>query len=542
MERLLIRVLQMSLAGSAVILGILLLRLVLRRAPGRFRYLLWSAAAFRLCVPVTLPSPISLFRLFRGSAVGGADYTPVGIVQPLENAVPAVKGGAGVSSPVITTESAAVSSSFPWLRLFAWVWLWVLAGLLVYSLVSALLLRRRLQKAVRLEGRVYQADRIGTPFLMGLFRPRIYVPWGLEGKDLDYALAHEQVHLRRGDHWWRLLAWLILCVHWFDPLCWLAYLFMGRDMEVSCDEAVLERFGDVRREYSETLLHIAGGKRLSYPAPPAFGESGVVGRVRNVLRWKRAKGWVTVTALCLCLLFIAACATDPAVSGKLNLNPDGTLGKLAWGMSPVEAKALDSRLKTPESTDPVHDFLLLEGVNILGHTGDALLTFGKYSLEGDLHMDPEGTPVLISIRLVFPGEVSVTDALTGLFGEPEKHALSLNHDPDVENGLFRPWFDPREMPEDQWYWHSEETVLDLVPLEHLRITYPNAAEQIWASRVSPEDYWLQTAWYARFAYEAYVDVREDGDTKKTYVTISGDAPAFRRYLAAEYGKMTNGKS
>ncbi len=541
MERLLIRVLQMSLAGGAVILGILLLRLVLRRAPGRFRYLLWSAAAFRLCVPVTLPSPISLFRLFRGGAVGGGDYTPVGIVQPLENAVPALRGGT-VSAPVAAAQTAAVPSPFPWLRLLAWVWLGVLAGLLAYSLVSALLLRRRLAGAVRLEGRVYQADGIGTPFLMGFFHPRIYIPWGLEGKDLDYALAHERVHLRRGDHWWRLLAWLILCVHWFDPLCWLAYLFMGRDMEVSCDEAVLERFGDVRREYSESLLHIAGGKRLSSPAPPAFGESSVVSRVRNVLRWKRAKGWVTVTALCLCLLFIAACATDPVVSGKLNLNPDGTLGKFTWGMSPAEAKALDSRLKTPESTDPIHDFLLLEGVNVLGHTGNALLTFCKYSLEGDLHMDPEGTPVLISIRLVFPGEVSVTDALTGLFGEPEKHALSLNHDPDVKNGLFRPWFDPRELPEDRWYWHSGETVLDLVPLEHLRITYPNAAEQIWASRVSPEDYWLQTAWYARFAYEAYVDVREDGDTKKTYVTISGDAPAFRRYLAAEYGKMTNGKS
>ena len=541
MERLLIRVLQMSLAGSAVILGILLLRLVLRRAPGRFRYLLWSAAAFRLCVPVTLPSPISLFRLFRGRAVGGRDYTPVGLLQPLEKAVPAVRTGAAVSSPALAAQTAAAPLPFPWLRLFAWVWLGVLAGLLAYSLVTALLLRRRLAGAVWLEGRVYEADRIGSPFLMGLFRPRIYIPRGLEGKDLDCVLAHEQVHLRRGDPWWRLLAWLILCVHWYNPLCWLAYLFMGRDMEVSCDEAVLERYGDMRREYCESLLHIAGGKGLSSPAPPAFGEAGVVRRVRNVLRWKRAKGWVTVTALCLCLLFIAACATDP-VSGTLALNPDGTLGKFAWGMSPKEAKALDSRLKMPEFTDPVHDFLVLKDVEILGHTGDALLTFGKYSLEGDLHMDGEGTPILTSIRLVFPGEVHVTDALTGLFGEPEKHALSLNHDPEVKNGLFRPWFDPRELPEDQWYWHSQETVLDLVPMEQLRITYPNAAEQIWAKRGTAEEYWLQAAWYARFAYEAHVDIREDGGGKHTQVTLSGDAPAFRRYLAGEYRKLMNGKS
>ena len=194
MERLFIRLLQMSLAGGIVILGVLLLRLILRRAPGRFRYLLWIVPAFRLCAPLSLPSPVSLFRLFRGGLVGGGDFTPLGLTLPLEQAVSA--GGSGAALPSGTALApAAKASVFSWLSALTWIWAAVLAALLLYSLISGLLLRRRLATAVRLEGRVFQVSDIDTPFLLGLFRPRIYIPWGMAGRDLDYALAHERCHL-----------------------------------------------------------------------------------------------------------------------------------------------------------------------------------------------------------------------------------------------------------------------------------------------------------------------------------------------------------
>ena len=531
MEKLFIRILQMSLAGGIVILAVLVLRLLMRRAPGRFRYLLWIVPAFRLCVPLSLPSPVSLFRLLRGGPLGNGDYTPAGLTLPLERAVPAAGAGAA-GLPAASAETAEAASALSWLQVLAWVWLAVAAALLLYSLVSSLLLHRKLATAVRLEGRVFQASGIDTPFLLGLFRPRIYIPWGTEGADLEYALTHEHCHIRRGDPWWRLLGWLILCVHWFDPLCWLGYFFMGRDMEQSCDEAVLEHLGDIRREYSESLLRIAGKSRLSSPAPLAFGESGVGSRVRNVLRWKKARKWVTVTAILLCLLFVAACATDPAALAQetVTLNPDGTIGNLQWGMSPEEALTADSRITRVDFDNPAWEYLILKGVNILGYTGDIQLNFPKYTLENDLRMDEYGTPFLTEIRIMLPGEIDLTEALVSLYGEQEKHPINFNHDPEIVDGIMRPYFDSRELSEDRWYWHSDETILDITPMEQLRISYPDF-----------DDNWLQRAWCDTFTWRVDVGKMETEDGTVTYVDIAGKGSAMQRFLAAEYAGKTEEK-
>ena len=516
MERLFIRVLQMSLGGSAVILGVLLLRLLLRRAPGKFRYFLWSAAAFRLCVPVSLPSPVSLFRLLRSGPLGGGDYTPAGLILPLENAVQA-GGTSAAAAPAAEAAGTAVVSAVSWLQVLPWVWLAGLAALLLYSLVSSLLLRRRLATAVRLEGRIFQASGIDSPFLLGLFRPRIYIPWGTDGADLEYALTHEHIHIRRGDPWWRLLAWLILCLHWYNPLCWLGYFFMGRDMEQSCDEAVLEHLGDVRRAYSESLLRIAGKSRLSSPAPLAFGESGVGGRVRNVLRWKKARGWVTVTAMLLCVLFTVAWITDPAaaelLAPELTLNADGTVGALWWGMSPEEAMAADSRV-VPSSlynNDFYADnyvFLEMNRVQVLEHTADVILSFPRRTLSVGLRRDKTGTPVLEEISILIPGDVDVKEALTQIFGEQERRMVGESW--QFVDGRAVIDYRPYEIPEDKWYWHSAEMATDLIPLEQLRPTLPAD----W-----PDEQVLGT-WCSTFAFRVNVN--------KKYVFNDGS------YLYEEY--------
>ncbi len=526
MERLFIRVLQMSLAGAVVILGVLLLRLLMRRSPGRFRYLLWIVPAFRLCVPLSQTSPVSLFRLLRSGPLGGGDYTPAGLTLPLENAITAAGTGAALS-PAAAAQTAA-DPAFSWLRVLAWVWLAVAAALLLYSLASSLLLRRRLATAVRLQGRVYQASGIDTPFLLGLFHPRIYIPWGMEGADLEYALTHEHCHIRRGDSWWRLLGWLILCVHWYNPLCWLGFFFMGRDMEQSCDEAVLERLGDVRREYSESLLHIAGKHRLSSPAPLAFGESGVGGRVRSVLRWKKAKGWVTVTAMLLCILFTVAWVTDPAALAPetMTLNPDGTIGALRWGMTPEEILAADSRFEVREDKYG-YVWMGLEGATVLGYTGDIRLCFTSFIIDEQLHRSKRGTPMLNQIVIDYPGEISLRTELTALFGEPVKHQLDYSREPEIVDGVLQAPFKSEELPEEEWYWLSDETALDLIPLEHMRIGYPKET-----------DSWLQAGFCSVFVYQITVDEWETETGTVTSLAVLGNAEAYQRFLEDEYVRKT----
>ena len=243
MERIFLCVLRMSLAAGVVILGVLLLRLMLRPAPKKYSYFLWVAAAYRLCAPAGLVAPFSLFRLLRRPVTAVAVRAPFELRSGLEAVIP---DPAGVAHPAAQTTRAAVTAaaaSFPWLRLLAWVWLAGVAAMALYSLLSGLYLRRSLRTAIRQEEGVWRASGISAPFLLGFPRPRIYLPWGLEGADLENVLAHERAHIRRGDPWWRFLGWTLLCLHWFNPLCWLAYFLMGRDMELSCDEAVLAQSG-----------------------------------------------------------------------------------------------------------------------------------------------------------------------------------------------------------------------------------------------------------------------------------------------------------
>lgn len=357
-------ILNMSLSGAIVIVAVMAARLLLRRAPKKWSYLLWSAAAFRLVCPVSLRSEFSLFRLLpeagrvtaeRGGFVSALEAIPS--AQRIETGVDAAReailsapsagaasgqavsslgeaaqsalsGGVSNAAPAVSAAPAAplpASAPVDWLTVLGWVWLGVAVCLLLFGAVNYLLTKKRLASAIRLEGRVYQSELVSSPFILGLLRPRIYIPYGLEGERLDYALAHEKRHLRRGDPWFKLLAWLLLCLHWFNPLVWLAFFLMGRDMEMSCDEAVLASGGDLRQGYSQTLLSFAVKQGFPRPNPLCFGETGVKSRIRNALRWKQAGGWISLGALVLCLCLIAGCALNPPEAWKKKLTTEELL-------------------------------------------------------------------------------------------------------------------------------------------------------------------------------------------------------------------------
>ena len=317
MEKLFLELLNMSCAASYVIAAVLLLRLLLKKAPRRYSYALWSAAAFRLCCPVSFSAKFSLFGLLNLTQRGAAlNFVPENLgmmAQPevhtgltavnavLRDSLPAATPAGSVNPMQVIIFGASV------------IWLAGAAALAAYGLVSYLLLRRRLRTATRLEGNVFACETVRSPFVLGVLRPRIYLPYGLDGESRAFVLAHERYHLKRRDPLVRLFAFCLLALHWFNPLVWIAFFCMSRDMETSCDEKVLENGG--AKAYSLCLLSVASGRRFPAPGPLAFGETGVKGRIRHALAWKKPRRWAVAAAIVLCAATILACSVNPLQAG-----------------------------------------------------------------------------------------------------------------------------------------------------------------------------------------------------------------------------------
>ena len=315
-------VLNMSIAAAVIIAAVLLARLLLRRAPKSFSYALWAVVLFRLLCPVSVSSAVSLLGLLDAPAQENTQYTtvieyyappavpqlsapPVSVAAPPAVSEPVTGGGtaggqAGAAG-VGTGETAAI------------VWALGVCAMLIYGTASYIRLRRSLVGNIALEGNIHLADGINSPFVLGIFRPKIYLPSDICEGERDYIVLHERQHIRRGDHVLKALDFIALSLHWFNPLVWLAFVLAGRDMEMSCDEAVLKRLGEgVRADYSASLLRFASGRRGALSVPLAFGESGIKGRIKNLLRWKRPRAWISAAAALLCAVVLAACAVNPA--------------------------------------------------------------------------------------------------------------------------------------------------------------------------------------------------------------------------------------
>ncbi len=330
--RILPQILSMSLTGSIVILFVLLARWVLKHTPKIFSYALWGVVLFRLLCPVAPASALSLMNLLPDpiySLTSEPDQTlqshPEYIVTPdmMSPNTPSISDSisetdvASESVPYVTYDIADVPSNLTAPRttaIYAGTILW-LAGamtLLAYSLRSLWQLRRQLDAAVPLRDNIYLADYITTPFVLGLIRPNIYLPSSLSEEQQSYILLHEQHHIHRLDHVWKLLAFGALCIHWFNPLVWLAFLLAGKDMEMSCDEAVLRRAGNsIRADYSVSLLTLSTGQRIYAAMPLAFGEGDTKDRIRHVLAWKKPRTWIVITAILACLILAVSLSTDP---------------------------------------------------------------------------------------------------------------------------------------------------------------------------------------------------------------------------------------
>ena len=309
-------ILNMSLTGSLVILAVMAMRLLLKKAPKIFSYVLWLVVLFRLLCPVSLVSEFSMIPdRIAPAPVSDAPVSQLQYwVNPESEALTqAAEQDSEPENPAFTLEKpASVSPSFRAMEILSWIWLCGLAVMIAQSGWSFCKLRRKLKESVRYRGNIYLADDIPTPFVMGLIHPNIYLPSYLSKGEQKYIIAHERQHIRRCDQIFKFLSYLALSLHWFNPLAWAAFLLSSRDMEMSCDEAVIRKLGpEIRADYSASLLRLATGHRIIAGVPLAFGEGDTKGRVKNMANWKKPKKLVLISCIIACLLILAACGMNP---------------------------------------------------------------------------------------------------------------------------------------------------------------------------------------------------------------------------------------
>lgn len=310
MADVLIKTLNMGIAASWLILAVVVLRVILKRAPKRFRLLLWAVVGLRLVLPVSIESALSL--------VPSAQTLPEGVMYA---AAPELNTGIAALNDAINPAFTAAFAPEPaasanplqvLLPVASVIWLAGAAAMLLWALVSWLSLRRRVAEAVRLQGNVFESESVASPFVLGLIRPRIYLPFGLDEGAREQVLTHERAHIARGDHVIKPLGWLILTVYWYNPLVWLAYALFCRDIELACDERVIRRLPvSGRADYSQALLDLSCPHHGVGACPLAFGESAVKGRVKSVLTYKRPAFWLIFLAAVLCIGAAVCFLTDP---------------------------------------------------------------------------------------------------------------------------------------------------------------------------------------------------------------------------------------
>ena len=310
MESLFIKLLNNSISAGWLVLAVLLTRLLLKKAPKKFRCALWGLVGLRLVLPVRLQSVFSLVP----SAVTVSENI---MLSPS----PAVNSGISALDKAVNPVMAASFTPEPWasanplqILVFAASVLWLagLAALFLYSALSWLLLRRRVAESVPLRDNIRLCHQVDSPFVLGMIRPRIYLPFGMDEGSMELVIAHEQAHIRRRDNLTKPLAFLLLAVYWFNPLLWIAYILLCRDMELACDEQVLRERSGIRKAYASALLQCSVPRHTAAVCPVAFGEVGVKQRIKSILNDKKPALWLTAAAVVLIVVLALCFLTDPA--------------------------------------------------------------------------------------------------------------------------------------------------------------------------------------------------------------------------------------
>ena len=315
MNELFLKIINMGISASWLILAVLILRLVLKKAPKWVNVLLWGIVAVRLICPFSFESALSL--------IPSSETIPLDIemaAKPtIASGVPAINS---VVNPVLSSFAPpqhVLTSANPlqiWIPILNIIWLIGVGALLLYTAVSYWRLCRKVDTAVRYKDNIFQSENVSSPFVLGLIKSRIYLPFNMNGQDLEHVVAHEQAHICRKDHWWKPLGFLLLTVHWFNPLMWLAYVLLCRDIELACDEKVIKELGNEQRaDYTQALIACSVNRCMIAACPLAFGEVGVKERVKSVMNYKKPAFWIVILAAITCVGVAVCFLTNPITIG-----------------------------------------------------------------------------------------------------------------------------------------------------------------------------------------------------------------------------------
>lgn len=315
MDKIFLQILNMSVTASYVIVALVLIRLVLKKAPKIISYALWSIALFRLTLPFSFESIISL--------IPSSNVLPQEILMSsnpvISSGIPAIDQAVSLLVPM---QGTSVNLMQTLVVIGSIIWIVGIVTLLGYSIISFVLLKRKVQVAIRLSDNIYECETVSSPFVLGIIKPKIYLPMGLSDTEINYILKHEQYHIKRFDTVIKPLGFLVLSVHWFNPLVWVAFKLMTKDMEMSCDESVIKHLGDnIKQDYSRTLLSFALPPKMINASPLAFGESGIKARIKNILDYKRPKFWIIVIIIITIVIVSVGLLSNPK---KNEVKPDWT--------------------------------------------------------------------------------------------------------------------------------------------------------------------------------------------------------------------------
>lgn len=476
MTQIFLQIINMSISASYIVLAVLLLRLLLKKAPKWISVVLWGIVAVRLVCPFTVESVLSLIPSAEVVSPSIMTDTP----PTVNTGIPFVNS---TLNPVIGESFAPApgDSANPLqvlVPVFAVIWIVGMVALLIYTVISYARVKRRIGTAVLFKDNIYQSEGVVSPFVLGLIKPKIYLPFNMKEQDVVHVVAHEQAHIRRRDYLWKPFGFLLLILHWFNPLMWLGYVLLCRDIELACDEKVIGALDrEARADYSEALLSCSINRRMIAACPLAFGEVGVKERVRSVLNYKKPAFWLMIAAIVACVAVAVCFLTDPKKEIYGETDPDklsdaqlslmaqcpeyfgldasNGLDVYVWQMAPHSY----SFGLLPHSEHPT-DWLSADLMQLKGARAEEMrVILSTYDVdEEEIHVVPWQNPIssyIGSYWIVVEGEDTdakraayVENLREMLFGVPQEDETDQNQN-DEPNGI-------------EYYY------------EAVRIAYPNA--------------------------------------------------------------------
>lgn len=358
MTDLFLKVFNMSISASWLIAVVIVLRIIFIKAPKQTRMLLWAIVAVRLICPVSLESVLSLIP-------SAETVSPEIMMSPqpeIYSGVPVIDNAV---NPVISHSFAPEvgDSANPlqiWISVVSVIWVMGILILLAYAVISYWKLSRRMHTAVLLQDNIYQSENTTFPFVMGILQPKVYLPFKLDEQEMGYVIAHERAHIKRRDYWWKPLGFLLMTVYWFNPLMWIAYILFCRDIELACDEKVVNVMEDEdKAAYAQALLNCSVSRRMDVLCPLAFGEVGVKQRIKSILNYKKPAFWIMVSAVVSCIVIAVCFLTNPKTEAEETEPPisDGAdeIEETEPPVSDTDDEAFEAEAATSEADNEIEE-------------------------------------------------------------------------------------------------------------------------------------------------------------------------------------------